>query len=89
MLLDEGDHTPGEFLAIIEKSSDDERNYIKKAVNWALRQIGKRNLILYKAALLAAKETKNSDSKAPRRLASDAIRELESEGVKKRLGSRN
>jgi len=73
------------FLPIIKKYSTDERNMVKKAVNWALRQIGKRNLALNKKALRVAKEIKNMDSKSARWIASDAIRELESDAVQKRL----
>ena len=63
----------------------DERNYVKKAVNWALRNIGKRNLNLNKAALRLAEEIQQLDSKAARWIAADAIRELRSEAVQKRL----
>jgi 3-methyladenine DNA glycosylase AlkD len=58
---------------------------VKKAVNWALRNIGKRNQKLNKAALNAAKEIRRIDSKAARWIASNAIRELESEAVQRRL----
>jgi 3-methyladenine DNA glycosylase AlkD len=70
---------------LIKNASTDERNYVKKAVNWALRNIGKRNLNLNKEALKTAKEIKKIDSKSARWIASDAIRELESEAVQKRL----
>jgi len=77
------------FLPLIKKASADERNYVRKAVNWALRQIGKRDLALNKAALEAAKEIQKLDSKAARWIASDAIRELESPAVLKRLIGKN
>lgn len=64
------------YLPVIKRESTDERNYVRKAVNWALRQIGKRNPKLRKAALKAAKEIYNIDSKAARWIAADAIREL-------------
>ncbi|MBI5115947.1 DNA alkylation repair protein [Candidatus Poribacteria bacterium] len=73
------------FLPIIKREATDERNYVKKAVNWALRQIGKRNLTLNKLAIKAAKEIQQIDSKAARWIAADAIRELESKQVQKRL----
>jgi 3-methyladenine DNA glycosylase AlkD len=69
----------------IERGARDERNFVKKAVNWALRSIGKRNQNLNKAAIKAAKEIQLIDSKAARWIASDAIRELESDAVKRRL----
>jgi len=65
------------YFPVIKRESRDERNYVRKAVNWALRQIGKRNAHLRKAALKTAKEIYNIDSKAARWIASDAIRELE------------
>jgi 3-methyladenine DNA glycosylase AlkD len=74
-----------ELLPVIIRESTDERNFVKKAVNWALRNIGKRNLNLNKAAINAAKEIQRLDSKAARWIASDAIRELESESIQSRL----
>jgi 3-methyladenine DNA glycosylase AlkD len=65
------------YFPVIKRESRDERNYVRKAVNWALRQIGKRNAHLRKAALKTAKEIYSIDSKAARWIASDAIRELE------------
>jgi 3-methyladenine DNA glycosylase AlkD len=73
------------FLPIIKRESRDQRNFVKKAVNWALRQIGKRNLRLNQMAIETAKEIEGIDSKAARWIASDAIRELTSEAVQKRL----
>jgi len=74
-----------ELLPLIIRGATDERNFVKKAVNWALRNIGKRNLNLNKAAINTAKEIQLLDSKAARWIASDAIRELESESIQKRL----
>ncbi len=71
---------------VIKRGAIDERNYVKKAVNWALRNIGKRNPILNKAAIETAKEIQRIDSKAARWIASDAMRELESNSVQRRLG---
>ena len=74
-----------ELLPVIIRGATDERNFVKKAVNWALRNIGKRNLNLNRAAVNAAKEIQRLNSKAARWIASDAIRELESEAVQSRL----
>ena len=73
------------MLPVIKRGATDERNYVKKAVNWALRNIGKRNPNLNKAALKAAKEIQRIDSKTARWNASNAIRELESEAAQRRL----
>lgn len=73
------------FLPIIKKHSIDERNYVKKAVSWALRNIGKRNLNLNKKAIKTAEEIKKIDSKSAHWIANDAIRELKSENVRQRL----
>lgn len=64
------------FLSIIKKYSTDDRNFVKKAVNWSLRQIGKRNENLNKKAIETAEEIKKIDSKTARWIANDAIREL-------------
>jgi len=61
------------------------RNYVKKAVNWALRQIGKRNRRLNKKAIEAAKEILQMDSSSAIWIASDAIRELTSQAVQLKL----
>jgi 3-methyladenine DNA glycosylase AlkD len=73
------------LLPVIKVGADDNRNFVKKAVSWALRHIGKRNANLNRAALEAAREIAQMDSKAARWVAADAIRELESEAVKMRL----
>lgn len=73
---------------IIEKS-DDERNFVKKAVNWLLRQIGKRNLTLNKKAIKVAEKLKQSTSKSARWIGSNAYIELTSETVKNRLQSKH
>jgi 3-methyladenine DNA glycosylase AlkD len=69
------------FLPIIKRESTDERNFVRKAVNWALRQIGKRNNKLQKAAIKTAKEILKIESKSAKWIASDAIRELESKKI--------
>ena len=76
------------FLPIIKREARDERNFVKKAVNWALRQIGKRNLHLNQKAIKIAKEIRGIESKSAKWIASDAIRELTSEAVQKRLRMR-
>jgi 3-methyladenine DNA glycosylase AlkD len=58
---------------------------VKKAVNWALRNIGKRNLNLNNTAVEVAKDILRMESNSARWVASDAIRELESEAVQRRL----
>ncbi len=73
------------FFPHIKEGATDGRNYVKKAVNWALRQIGKRNLNLNKAAIKTAKEIQQIDAKSAKWIASDAIRELTSEAVQDRL----
>lgn len=75
-----------EFLPIIKNEASDERNFVRKAVNWALRQIGKRNADLNKMAIETAKEIQLTKSKTARWVAADALRELGSEAVQKRLG---
>jgi 3-methyladenine DNA glycosylase AlkD len=74
-----------EFLKIIEKRSDDERNFVKKSVNWALRQIGKRNVRLNGAAIATANRIRQRDSNPSRWIASDALRELTNPKVQRRL----
>lgn len=73
------------FLPIIKKGSTDERNFVRKGVNWALRQIGKRNLRLNTAAIKTAREIRKMDSSTAHWIAADALRELESPAVRKRL----
>jgi len=74
-----------ELLPVIIRQATDDRNFVKKAINWALRNIGKRNLNLNYAAINAAKEIQQLDSRTAHWIASDALRELESEAVQKRL----
>ena len=64
------------FLPLIAAGASDERNMVKKAVNWALRQIGKRNSRLRGLAIVAAEEIRAQGSKSARWIASDALREL-------------
>jgi len=74
-----------DFFPIIMKGANDERNFVKKSVSWALRHIGKRNLLLNKSAIKLAIEIKKLDTRPARWIASDVIRELESEAVQNRL----
>jgi len=73
------------YLPLIERESDDDRNFVKKAVNWALRQIGKRNERLNRAAIARARRIQKSESRAARWIATDAIKELTSEAVREKL----
>jgi 3-methyladenine DNA glycosylase AlkD len=75
------------FIPEIIRGSVDRRNFVKKAVNWALRQIGKRNGRLNATAIEAAKEIRERDSRSARWIAADAIRELTGDAVQKRLRS--
>jgi len=77
------------FLPIIKRESTDNRNFVKKAVNWALRQIGKRNLNLNGKAIETAEEIQEIDSKSARWIASDALRELTSQAVLERLQAKS
>jgi 3-methyladenine DNA glycosylase AlkD len=74
-----------EFFPLCITHAVDERNYVKKAVNWALRNIGKRNRSLNRKALKIAEKIKRIDSPSARWIANDAIRELNSEKIKQRL----
>lgn len=80
-----GDEQFERFLSIIKREASDDRNFVKKSINWALRQIGKRNLSLNRAAIKTAGEIQRMDSKTAKWIASDALRELTSEAVQKRL----
>jgi 3-methyladenine DNA glycosylase AlkD len=73
------------FLTAIHRGAADDRNFVKKAVNWALRQIGKRNPALNAKAIETAGRIAALDSKAARWIASDALRELRSQKVQERL----
>ena len=73
------------FLRVIEREAHDERNFVKKAVNWALRNIGKRNARLNREAIRTAERIRRQDTRAGRWIAADALRELRSEAVQMRL----
>jgi 3-methyladenine DNA glycosylase AlkD len=73
------------FLGVVEREAEDERNFVRKAVNWALRNIGKRNVRLNRAAIATARRIRRKDSRAARWIAADALRELEGAAVQRRL----
>jgi 3-methyladenine DNA glycosylase AlkD len=74
-----------QFFPLIVAAATDERNFVKKSVNWALRQIGKRNLALNAKAIEVAEQIAQMDSPSARWIANDALRELQSEKVQTRL----
>jgi 3-methyladenine DNA glycosylase AlkD len=80
-----GDELFIDFLKVIERGATDDRNFVKKAVNWALRNIGKRNRALNRAALASAQNIALQDSRAARWIAADARRELLDIKTKARL----
>jgi 3-methyladenine DNA glycosylase AlkD len=73
------------MIPVIREGATDGRNFVKKAVNWALRSIGKRNMNLHQVAIQAAQEMQKMDSKSARWIASDAIRDLSSDAVQRKL----
>ena len=81
------DEKIAQFLPVLESHANDERNFIKKAVNWSLRQIGKRNLNLNRLAVEAAERIKVQDTRAARWIAADALRELKNEKTLERLNN--
>ena len=85
-----GDERFEEFLELVEREASDTRPYVKKAVNWALRQIGKRNAYLNARAIATAERivALQSDSSAARWVARDALRELQSDALQQRLARR-
>jgi len=79
----DGQYEP--FLQLIKRGLTDDRNFVKKAVNWALRGIGKRNRRLNRRAIAVAKEIALMDSSAARWIAADALRELKNPAVRQRF----
>jgi 3-methyladenine DNA glycosylase AlkD len=71
-----GDEIFVNFLQMIEREACDKRNFVKKAVNWALRQIGKRNAVLRTYAIESANRILSKECKAAKWIASDALNEL-------------
>jgi 3-methyladenine DNA glycosylase AlkD len=72
-------------LKFVESEAWDERNFVRKAVNWALRNIGKRNRQLNRKAIACAKRIRKMDKGAARWIAGDALRELQGSAVQQRL----
>ena len=77
--------TLARFLPVIRREATDERNFVKKAVNWALRQIGKRSEPLRVKAIATAERIATIDSRSARWIAADALRELRSDAVRTRI----
>jgi 3-methyladenine DNA glycosylase AlkD len=73
------------FQPIIEREATDPRNFVKKAVNWALRQIGKRNRNLNEVAIRTAEKILTLENKSAQWIARDALRELTSEKIQQKL----
>ncbi len=76
------------LLPLIRERSTDDRNYVKKAVSWALRQIGKRSAGLNTKAIRTAEQIERLDARSSRWIARDALRELRSDAVQARLRTR-
>ena len=83
------DGTFQEFLILAEKEADDTRKYVMKAVNWVVRQVGKRSIGLNVLAIASAERINGKDTPSARWIASDALRELRSEKVAERLANRS
>ena len=73
------------FLSVIRRAATDDRNYVKKAASWALRNVGKRNPRLNAKAIATAERLRSSASRSARWVGSEALRELQSEKVQQRL----
>jgi len=84
----EPDGTFAAFLPLVERHATDGRNFVKKAVNWALRQIGKRSIFLHEPALALARKLAASDDRAARWTGKDAVKELTDAKVLQRLASK-
>ncbi|MFY0689582.1 MAG: DNA alkylation repair protein [Cyclobacteriaceae bacterium] len=81
--LDDNKISP--FLLVAEEHAWDKRNFVKKAVNWLIRQIGKRSIVLNREALATCEQIMRQPHKSAKWIARDAIRELSSDAVQKRL----
>ncbi len=73
------------YLPLIKAGANDDRNFVKKAVSWALRNVGKRNAALHEAAIRTARELQRTDSKPARWIAADTIRDLEAAEARRRV----
>jgi 3-methyladenine DNA glycosylase AlkD len=78
----------GSLLPVIREQASDDRNYVKKAVSWALRQIGKHSAELNARAIRTAEQIERTDARSARWIARDALRELRSDAVQTRLKAR-
>lgn len=78
-----------ESLALIERAAEDDRNFVKKGVSWALRAVGRRNQALNTAAIATARRLAASVSPGPRWVGKDALRELASVAVQRQLEKRS
>jgi 3-methyladenine DNA glycosylase AlkD len=76
------------FLKQIRKAAADDRSFVKKAVSWALRQIGKRNPALNRKAIAVAGDIQRLESSAARWVANDALRELRNKKIQQRFSQR-
>jgi 3-methyladenine DNA glycosylase AlkD len=76
------------FLPMIERAASDERNFVKKGVNWALRGIGRRSAATHAAAVKVARRLADSGDPSARWVGKDALRELTSAPVLRRLSER-
>jgi 3-methyladenine DNA glycosylase AlkD len=88
MALRHKESTDAEYvrlLPLVKKAASDERNFVKKAVSWALRGIGRRSIALNRKSIALAKLLAGSEAAAPRWIGKDALRELSSAAVQKRL----
>ncbi|MEK6923960.1 MAG: DNA alkylation repair protein [Candidatus Micrarchaeota archaeon] len=83
-----GDKEFEKLLPIIAREARDGRNFVKKAVNWALRNVGKRNAQLNNAAIATAKRIARQPFASARWIAADALRELQSNAVKERIAAK-
>ncbi len=77
-----------EFLELVERHAGDQRNFVRKSVNWALRQIGKHSEALHGPALALADKLAASDDKSARWIGKDAVRELTDPAQLRRLAKR-
>lgn len=74
------------ILALVDREAEDPRPMVRKAVNWALRGIGKRNAALHAPALALSMRLRDGERKSARWVGADAARELDSDAVRGRLG---
>jgi 3-methyladenine DNA glycosylase AlkD len=86
--MDLPDAAFGSLLPLIREGAADDRNFVKKAVSWALRQIGKRSADLNARAVRTAGQIEQTDAPSARWIAGDALRELRSDAVRERLKAR-